>query len=86
VPPAILRAYQVKSVTKQELERFIEDWRTKQNRKSVLEAALSHCGVAKYTVEAARKLASSLAVDEIDPRLRSLIGEFCGLQRPHLEE
>ena len=79
VPSAILRAYQVEGVTQQELEEFIEDRRTKQNRKSVLEAVLSRCGVAKYTVAVAREVASSLNLDEINPQLRSFIGEFCGL-------
>lgn len=77
VPSAILRAFQVESVTKRDLEEFIENRRTKQNRKTVLEATLSHCGIPKYTAEVARKLASSLKIDEIDLQLGSFIGEFC---------
>lgn len=78
VPGAVVRAFPETGQSTQEIEEFLSERRNRQNKKAVLEALLQFCGIPKYTVEVARRLASSLEPSEIDAQLVRILDAFCG--------
>ncbi|MGA2573208.1 MAG: TOPRIM nucleotidyl transferase/hydrolase domain-containing protein [Candidatus Methanomethylicaceae archaeon] len=77
VPALFRRAFSENKRSLEEIKKFIASKRTKQNKKTVLEELLSFCGLPKYNIEIAGKLASNLMVDEIELSLISIIKDFC---------
>ena len=73
VPRAIKEAFPDLKISEDEIKKFIEENKTKKNKKRVLDKMFKAYGLGKYKEKYGIKIAKAMKEDEIDPEIKNII-------------